>query len=145
MLKEFSILLKIYTSTLIVPPSSDTVHHFLSQITNSVVTLCSTKVYILLFCLACRTLHVDIKRSSRIWHSSDPVSLVHCCFDMYTCIKEEGTLFTKYRPTRGMNIHIYTYMFNKDKDTITYTYNMSFICSVWLICFNTSSYDICIT
>ena len=34
-------------------------------------------------------------------------------------------------------------MFNKDKDTITYTYNMSFICSVWLICFNTSSYDIC--
>ena len=39
-----------------------TVHHFLSQITNSVVTLCSTKVYILLFCLACRTLHVDINR-----------------------------------------------------------------------------------
>ena len=33
-------------------------------------------------------------------------------------------------------------MFNKDKDTITYIYNMSFICSVWLICFNTSSYDI---
>ena len=25
-------------------------------------------------------------------------------------------------------------MFNKDKDTITYIYNMSFICSVWLIC-----------
>ena len=25
-------------------------------------------------------------------------------------------------------------MFNKDKDTITYTYNMSFICSVCLIC-----------
>jgi hypothetical protein len=59
MLKEFSILLKIYTGYLIVPPSFDTVHHFLSQITNSVVTLCSTKVYILLFCLACRTLHVD--------------------------------------------------------------------------------------
>ena len=33
-------------------------------------------------------------------------------------------------------------MFNKDKDAIIYTYNMSFICSVWLICFNTSSYDI---
>ena len=33
-------------------------------------------------------------------------------------------------------------MFNKDKDTITYTYNMSFKCSVWLVCFNTSSYDI---
>ena len=62
MLKEFSILLKIYTGYLIVPPSFDTVHHFLSQITNSVVTLCSTKVYILLFCLACRTLHVDINR-----------------------------------------------------------------------------------
>ena len=62
MLKEFSILSKIYTGTLIVPPSFDTVHHFLSQITNSVVTLCSTKVYILLFCLACRTLHVDINR-----------------------------------------------------------------------------------
>jgi hypothetical protein len=60
--KEFSILLKIYTVTLIVPPSFDTVHNFLSQITNSVVTLCSTKVYILLFCLACRTLHVDINR-----------------------------------------------------------------------------------
>ena len=60
MLKEFSILLKIYTGTLIVPPSFDTVHHFLSQITNSVVTLCSTKVYILLFCLAC--IHVLKKR-----------------------------------------------------------------------------------
>ena len=59
---NLSILLKIYTGTLIVPPSFDTVHHFLSQITNSVVTLCSTKVYILLFCLACRTLHVDINR-----------------------------------------------------------------------------------
>jgi hypothetical protein len=58
MLKEFSILLKMYTGTLIVPPSFDTVHHFLSQITNFVVTLCSTKVYILLFCLACRTLPV---------------------------------------------------------------------------------------
>jgi hypothetical protein len=45
MLKEFSVLLKIYTGTLIVPPSFDTVHHFLSQITNFVVTLCSTKVY----------------------------------------------------------------------------------------------------
>jgi hypothetical protein len=65
MLKEFSILLKIYTGTLIVPPSFDTVHHFLSQITNFVVT----------------------------------------------CIKEEDTLFTKYRPTRGMNIHIiYNYL-----------------------------------
>ena len=62
MLKEFSILLKIYTGTLIVPPSFDTVHHFLSQITNFVATLCSTKVYILLFCLAGRTLHVDINR-----------------------------------------------------------------------------------
>ena len=59
---NLSILLKIYTGTLIVPPSFDTVHHFLSQITNSVVTLCSTKVYILLLCLACRTLHVDINR-----------------------------------------------------------------------------------
>jgi hypothetical protein len=29
---------------------------------------------------------------------------------MYTCIKEEDTLFTKYRPTRGMNIHIYNYL-----------------------------------
>ena len=89
---------------------------------------------------------------------SEPVSLMHCRFDMYTCIEEEeeeeeeeDTLFTKYGPTRGMNIHIYNYlkhnkpgMFNKDKDTITYTYNMSFICSVWLICFNASSYDICI-
>jgi hypothetical protein len=57
-------LFKIYTGTLIVPPSFDTVHHFLSQITNFVVTLCSTKVYtgILLFCLACTTLHVDINR-----------------------------------------------------------------------------------
>jgi hypothetical protein len=45
-----------------------------------------------------------------IWHSSDPVSLMHCRFDMYTCIKEEDTLFTKYRPTRGMNIHIYNYL-----------------------------------
>ena len=34
MLKEFSILLKIYTGTLIVPPSFDTVPHLLSQITN---------------------------------------------------------------------------------------------------------------
>ena len=59
---NLSILLKIHTGTLIVPPSFDTVHHFLSQITNSVVTLCGTKVYILLFCLACRTLHVDINR-----------------------------------------------------------------------------------
>jgi hypothetical protein len=37
-------------------------------------------------------------------------ALMHCRFDMYTCIKEEGTLFTKYRPTRGMNIHIYNYL-----------------------------------
>jgi hypothetical protein len=42
---NLSILLKIHTGTLIVPPSFDTVHHFLSQITNSVVTLCGTKVY----------------------------------------------------------------------------------------------------
>ena len=60
----------------------------------------------------------------------------------------EAETETNDGPTRGMNIHIYNYlkqhMFNKDKDTITYTYNMSFICSVWLICFNTSSYDICI-
>ena len=56
MLKEFSILLKIYTGTLIVPPS------LILYITNFVVTLCRTKVYILLFCLACRTLHVDINR-----------------------------------------------------------------------------------
>ena len=35
---------------------------------------------------------------------------MHCRFDMYTCIKEEDTLFTKYRPTRGMNIHIYNYL-----------------------------------
>jgi hypothetical protein len=47
---------------LIVPPSFDTVHHFLSQITKFVVTVCSTKVYILLCCLTCRTLHVDINR-----------------------------------------------------------------------------------
>jgi hypothetical protein len=38
MLKEFSILLKIYTGTLIAPPSFDTVHHFLNQITNFAVT-----------------------------------------------------------------------------------------------------------
>ena len=45
---------------------------------------------------------------------SEPVSLMHCRFDMYTCIEEEeeeeeeeeDTLFTKYGPTRGMNIHI---------------------------------------
>ena len=55
MLKEFSILLKIYTGTLIVHPSFDTVHHFLSQITNFVATLCSTKVYI--YC--CFVLHVE--------------------------------------------------------------------------------------
>jgi hypothetical protein len=30
--------------------------------------------------------------------------------DMYTCMKKEDTLFTKYRPTRGMNIHIYNYL-----------------------------------
>ena len=38
---------------------------------------------------------------------------MHCRFDMYTCIEkeeEEDTLFTKYRPTRGMNIHIYNYL-----------------------------------
>ena len=35
---------------------------------------------------------------------------MHCRFDMYTCIKEEDTLFTKYRPARVMNIHIYNYL-----------------------------------
>ena len=37
---------------------------------------------------------------------------MHCRFDMYTCIKEEeeDTLFTKYRPMRGTNIHIYNYL-----------------------------------
>ena len=54
---------------------------------------------------------------------------MHCRFDMYTsymytsymrihhtcihhtCIEEEeDTLFTKYGPTRGMNIHIYNYL-----------------------------------
>ena len=35
---------------------------------------------------------------------------MYCRFDMYTCITEEDTLFTKYRPTRGMNIHIYNYL-----------------------------------
>ena len=62
--------------------------------------------------------------------------------------EEDILLFTNYGPTMGMDIHIYNHlkhnMFNKDKDTITYIYNMSFICSVWLICFDTSSYDICI-
>ena len=47
---------------------------------------------------------------------SEPVSLMHCRFDMYTCIEEEeeeeeeDTLFTKYGPTRGMNIHTYNYL-----------------------------------
>ena len=37
---------------------------------------------------------------------------MHCRFDMHTCIEEEeeDTLFTKYGPTRGMNIHIYNYL-----------------------------------
>ena len=29
---------------------------------------------------------------------------------IYTGMKEEDTLFTKYMPTRGMNIHIYNYL-----------------------------------
>jgi hypothetical protein len=60
--------------------------------------------------------------------------------------KKKILLFTNYGPTRGMNIHIYNYLKHNIclAKTITYTYNMSFICSVWLICFNTSSYDICI-
>jgi hypothetical protein len=63
MLKEFSILLKIYTGYLIVPPSFDTVHHFLSQITNFVL------LYVVLRYIYCcfvlhveHSLHVDINR-----------------------------------------------------------------------------------
>ena len=58
MLKEFSILLKIYTGTLIAPPSFDTVHHCLSQITKFVVTVCGTKVHLYIpYC--CFVLHVE--------------------------------------------------------------------------------------
>jgi hypothetical protein len=77
-----------------------------------VVTLCSTKVYILLFCLACRTLHVDINRG--VTEFDTHLSLYLSCIVVsicihHTCIEEEDeedTLFTKYGPTRGMNIHI---------------------------------------
>ena len=104
---------------MIVPPWFDTVHHFLSQITNCVVTVCSIKVYILLFCLTCRTLHVDINRGVTefdthlsLYLSCIVVSICihHTCIH-HTCIEEEeDTLFTKYGPTRGMNIHIYNYL-----------------------------------
>jgi hypothetical protein len=50
-----------------------------------------------------------------------PLSLMHCRFDMYTCIKEEDTLFTKYRPTRGMNIDIYNYLKHNICLTLTKT------------------------
>jgi hypothetical protein len=47
----------IYTGTLIVPPSFDTVHNFLSQITKFVVTVCSTNVHLYIYC--CFVLHVE--------------------------------------------------------------------------------------
>ena len=88
-------------------------NHFLSQITNFVVTVCSIKVYILLFCLTCRTLHVDINRG--VTEFDTHLSLYLSCIVVsvcihHTCIEEEDTLFTKYGPTRGMNIHIYNYL-----------------------------------
>ena len=69
---------------MIVPPSFDTVHHFLSQITNFVVTVCSTNVYILLFCLTCRTLHVDINRGVKaLLHGKASIAILVSCNFLY--------------------------------------------------------------